>query len=125
EYFANGKWQPHYYGAKIDSPGKVQIYEELTQNAARQMTTSFLQRDTIVKDNRLLPSGYKHDGPAGVKIPEHFLEATRPVAVDNDPAYTSGSGSSVVTYEIAVPPGVDVSRFMVRATLQYQSTPPY
>jgi hypothetical protein len=128
EYFANGRWQPHYYGkdhARIDSPGKVQIYEELTQNAARQFTTSFLQRDTIVKDNRLLPAGYRHDGPPGVHIPEHFLEATRPVAIDDDPAYTSGSGTSTVEYEVPVPPGVEASRFMVKATLQYQSTPPY
>jgi hypothetical protein len=127
EYFKDGKFQPHYYGkdhSKIDSSGKVQIYEELIKDARHQFTTSFLKRDEIVKDNRLLPSGYRHDGPPGVKIPEYFLNATRPEEVNDDPSYTSGSGSSTVEYEIRVPPGVDASRFMVKATLQYQSTPP-
>ena len=128
EYFLNGRYQPHYYGQNhpvITLPTQVQIYEELTQNAARRFTTSFLQRDTIIKDNRLLPNGYRHDGRPGVKIPEHYLEATRPVEVFGDPAYTSGSGTSTVQYEVAVAPGVDASRFSVSATLQYQSTPPY
>ncbi|SPF51876.1 conserved hypothetical protein [Candidatus Sulfopaludibacter sp. SbA4] len=128
EYFKDGSFQPHYYGKdhpRIDSPGKVQIYEELTKDAHGKFTTSFLQRDEIVKDNRLLPAGYRHDGPPGVKIPEYFLNATRPEEIHDDPAYTSGSGTSTVEYEVTVPPGVDASRFMVRATLQYQSTPPY
>jgi len=128
EYFKDGNFQPHFYGKdhpRIDSSGKVQIYEELTKDARHQFTTSFLKRDEIVKDNRLLPAGYRHDGPPGVKIPEYFLNATRPEEIHDDPAYTGGSGSSTVEYEVKVPAGVDASRFMVRATLQYQSTPPY
>ena len=128
EYFKDGSFQPHYYGKdhpRIDSPGKVQIYEELTKDAHGKFTTSFLQRDEIVKDNRLLPAGYRHDGPPGVKIPEYFLNATRPEEISDDPAYTSGAGTSTVEYEVKVSPGVDANRFMVRATLQYQSTPPY
>ena len=128
EYFQDGSFQPHYYGgthSKIDSPSKVQIYEELTKDARGRFTTSFLQRDEIVKDNRLLPAGYRHDGPPGIQIPEYFLNATRPEEINGDPAYTNGTGTSVVTYEVAVPAGVDATRFMVRATLQYQSTPPY
>jgi len=128
EYFQDGKFQPHYYGKdhpRIDSPDKVQIYEELTKDARHRFTTSFLQRDEIAKDNRLLPAGYRPDGPPGVKIPEYFLHATRPEEINGDPAYTSGSGTSTVEYEVKVPLGVEASRFMVRATLQYQSTPPY
>lgn len=127
EYFRNGLYQPHYYGKDhptIHSPGEVQIYEELVQDAKGKFTTSFLKRDKIVKDNRLLPAGYRPDGPAGVKIPKHFLEATRPDEIHDDPAYTKGTGTSTVEYEITVPRGVAASRFMVRATLQYQSTPP-
>lgn len=127
EYFQNKQYQPHFdVDHPIQNSNQVQIYEELTQNAKGEFTTSFLQRDRIVKDNRLLPVGWKYDGPPGVKIPEHFLEATRPVGrAAKDPVYTSGSGKSKVRYQVKVPGGVDLSHFSVTAKLWYQSTPPY
>jgi hypothetical protein len=127
EYFQNNQYQHHYdVRTPVESSNQVQIFEELTLNAKDQFTTSFLQRDKIVKDNRLLPAGWKHDGPAGIKIPKYFLESTHPEGnAATDPAYTNGSGTSIVRYSIAVPAGVDVTHFKVTARLWYQSTPPY
>lgn len=48
--------QPHY--AIIDSGDKVQIYEERITDAAGNLTTSFVRRETTVKDNRLRPIGF-------------------------------------------------------------------
>ena len=69
-----GDWQalqPHY--AEIGSPDQVQIYEERAINAYTdeadpaqgdpevRLTTSFLGLGRVVKDNRLLPRGYRYD----------------------------------------------------------------
>ena len=45
-----------------------------------------------------------------------------------DPSYTDGSGTSKLRYAVPVaelPKGVDPSRLKVKATLYYQSIPPY
>ena len=121
-------FQKHYYGEKIDSASKVQIYEELVRDAKKTFTTSFVRRDEIVKDNRLLPSGFRVNGPLNAPpVPKHFLDATHAEHVNGDPAYaglTGGSTATTVEYEVAVPVTIDPKRFEVRAVLQYQSTPP-
>jgi hypothetical protein len=40
------------------SSGQVQIYEELVTDADGNYTTSFIRRNRIPKDNRLLPKGW-------------------------------------------------------------------
>jgi hypothetical protein len=126
EYFAGGQYQPHFDVAHpITSSEQVEIYQELIQDVQHQFTTSFLKRDHIIKDNRLLPAGWTKEGPPGAHIPEYFLESTMPIGVQGDPAYANGSGTSVVRYRIAVPAGVEANRFRVTATLEYQSTPPF
>ncbi len=70
ESFQNGAYQPHFNQSNpIRSRDQVQIYEELTQNADHQFTTSFSRRDYDVKDNRLLPAGWSLHGPKDLKIP--------------------------------------------------------
>ncbi|MEZ4298723.1 MAG: hypothetical protein R3B70_27480 [Polyangiaceae bacterium] len=62
----------------VDSEDQVQIYEELTQGADKQFTTSFLHRYWALKDNRLRPKGYD---PANVPEPSQraeYEDATRP-----------------------------------------------
>ena len=126
EYFLNGQYQPHFDVANpITSSKQVEIYQELIKDAQGHFTTSFLKRDSIIKDNRLLPAGWTKEGPPGAHIPVYFLEATWPVAVEGDPAYANGSGTSVVRYQVTAPAGIDPSRIKVTATLEYQSTPPY
>jgi hypothetical protein len=116
-------FQPHYQA--ITSQDQVQIYEELTTDALGKFTTSFLRRDHILKDNRLLPAGWTREGPHPA-LSGRFLEATYPVGegVEYDPDYNDGRGKDKITYLMTFPAGVDLGRCTVQATLFYQATPP-
>jgi hypothetical protein len=124
-------YQPHFWGARfpITRQDEAQIYEEIDLNADCAVTSSFLRRDFVVKDNRLLPFGWTATGPLGTDgrpvIPKEFLEPTHAEGVWDDPRYTDGSGTSFVRYEVALPPGVNPNNLSVRATLYYQSIPPH
>jgi hypothetical protein len=109
----------------ITSPDQVQVYEMLRRDATGKLTTSFVCGCEVVKDNRLLPRGWKREGP-GPALAGRFLEATHPgPGAAEDPRYTDGSGSDEVSYRIDLPEGTDPARLTVRATLYYQATPPY
>jgi hypothetical protein len=109
----------------ISSPDQVRVYEQLLRNARGDFTTSFIHGCEIVKDNRLLPRGWKRKGP-GAGLSGHFLQATHPDAdTAKDPRYADGSGTDEVTYQITLPQKMDASRLQVRATLYYQAIPPY
>jgi hypothetical protein len=119
-------YQPHYYdqpGHTITRQDQVQIYEELIQDADGVFTTSFIRRDTPVKDNRLLPLGWSAKGP-DPSLSGIFLEATHPHAVGDDRHYQDGSGTSVVTYEVPLN-GMDPKSLTLKATIYHQSIPPY
>ena len=125
-----GPGQPHFWGRDhpITSSGQVQIYEELVKDADGNYTTSFLRRTEIPKDNRLLPRGWTKDGPAPQSFKGEFLHSTFAEGdAANDPAYRNGSGTSVVRYEIPLSrlSKADTSKLTVKATLYYQSIPPY
>jgi hypothetical protein len=126
-----GAYQPHFYGIAhpITTPSQVQIYEELIKDADGNFTTSFIRRDTTVKDNRLLPKGWTAKGPDPASLSGEFLHSTFPEGdAAKDPNYLDGSGTHVVRYQIplsALPAGIDRSRVRVKATLVYQSIPPY
>jgi hypothetical protein len=116
EFFspAQQTYQPHFWsGSPITNDHQVQIYEELVADPQGLLTTSFLSLDHKVKDNRLQPQGMSPTGPN--------FDLTAPVGVGGDPNYTDESGTSVVRYEIPVP----YRAAIVRATLYYQSIPPY
>jgi hypothetical protein len=69
-------FQPHHQ--LISSQEQVQIYEEVTQNASLEFTSSFLHRYWELKDNRLRPQGYT---PMWVQDPtrrQEYAAATRP-----------------------------------------------
>jgi len=125
-----GPAQPHFYGDKhpISSSKQVQIYEELIKDSDGNLTTSFIRRDAIVKENRLLPKGWSDKGP-DPSLPYEFLHSTFPEGdAAKDPSYLNGSGTSVVRYEVPLsqlPRGADPSKLTVKATLYYQSIPPY
>jgi len=127
EYFSGGKYQPHFSQSNpIRTSGDVQIYEELVQDANHHFTTGFTRRDFLVKDNRLLPSGWSMEGPPGLKIPEPFLEATRPHgAALEDPVYLAGKGQSIVRYEIPLPAGANAGNVNATVSLYSQTMPPY
>jgi Cytochrome P460 len=122
-------YQPHFFtGSPITRQDQVQIYEELNLNIQCAMTTSFLRRDYQLKDNRLLPFGWTSTGPLNADktpyIPADYLHETFPVGVGSDPAYTDGSGTNVVRYEIPLT-AFTTRNVTVTATLYYQSIPPY
>jgi len=127
ESFAGGKYQPHFSQANpVKTSDQVQIYEELVQNVDHQFTTSFTRRDFDIKDNRLLPAGWSLHGPADLKIPEPFLEATWPVGdALKDPVYLAGKGQSIVRYEVPLPAGANASNVNVTVSLYLQTMPPY
>ena len=54
--FPNAPIQPHYQ--IIDSGSQVQIYQELIRDSDGALTTSFLSRVNIIKDNRIRPKGF-------------------------------------------------------------------
>jgi hypothetical protein len=128
ESFAGGAFQPHFSQLNpIKRSDQVQIYEELVQNADHQFTTSFTRRDfEDIKDNRLLPAGWSLEGPADLKIPERYLEATWPKGdAKNDPVYLAGKGQSVVRYEVPLPAGANAGNLKVAVSLYSQTIPPY
>lgn len=111
-------FQPHH--SVITDEGQVQIYEELMANTKGKITTSFVGGDHAVKNNRLLPKGWRRDGP--------FAEFTGPHGeAETDPEYLNKSGSTGsdrITYRI---PFNEKTRgaVAVMAVLYYQSIPPY
>jgi len=119
EFFgpAQQKFQVHRWkNNPITSDDQVQIYEELVVDPQGQLTTSFLSLDHRVKDNRLQPKGWKPDGP--------YADETHSVGTGGDPSYTNGSGGSVVSYRIPMNAKLNGAA-QVRATLYYQTIPPY
>ena len=126
----SGKPRQHYQSHYYDQPGhtitrqdQVQIFEELIQDADGYFTTSFIRRDTPVKDNRLLPLGWSAKGP-DPSLSGEFLAATHPHGVGDDSHYKDGSGTSVVTYEVPLN-GRDPKSLTLKATIYHQSIPPY
>lgn len=122
-------WQHHYWSPDrpITSSKQVQIYEELVKDANGNFTTSFLRINDDFKDNRLLPIGWKPAGPSP-SLTGRYLEATFPQGeAASDPNYKNGSGTSVVRYSVPISElrGASPSRLVVKATLYYQSIPPY
>ncbi|MFL6521097.1 MAG: cytochrome P460 family protein [Chthoniobacterales bacterium] len=119
-------YQPHYYdqpGHTITRQDQVQVFEELMLDEEGNFTTSFIRRDTPIKDNRLLPLGWTEQGP-DPSLSGEFLKATHPHGTADDPHYKDGSGTSVVTYEVPLE-GIDPASVTLSATLYYQSIPPY
>lgn len=121
-------FHPHYQ--TISRQDQVQVYEELVQDAKGRFTTSFLLRDHISKDNRLLPAGWSKAGPAPAELQGRWLAATYPEGeAASDPDYQDGSGGDRIDYEIPLADlgvtGPWPAGWTVRATLWSQSTPPY
>ncbi len=125
-------FQPHYQ--EIRGEDQVQIYEELTLNARRDFTTSFIHRVTHKKNNRLLARGWLSGEHLATKsaIVKQFLAATDPQgeSVHGDPDFgdnggKGASGMDHIRYVMSLPAGVDNADVAVTATIYYQSIPPY
>ncbi|HYP00102.1 MAG TPA: hypothetical protein VER76_07915 [Pyrinomonadaceae bacterium] len=110
------EFQPHY--ETIDSESKVQIYEELVKDANGDFTTSFLSLANQVKDNRLMPQGWREDGPNAKDTAPHGVDKA------SNPDYFDGSGTDLVTYEVPLDARI-TGAVTVTATIYYQTIPPY
>ncbi len=117
----DGKQTYQPYHSRINQGGQVQIYEELFKDKVVNgvFTTSFFSLAYEVKDTRLMPQGWKRDGPDA--------SATKPNGGDERPVggtYFNGSGSDELTYSATL--GADKSKAVtVLVRLYYQSIPPY
>ncbi|MBC7912461.1 MAG: hypothetical protein H7Y30_18285, partial [Pyrinomonadaceae bacterium] len=113
-------FQPHH--EMITDESQAQIYEELMADTSGKITTSFVALDKHIKSNRLLPKGWRPDGP--------FAEFTSPHGeAEHDPEYVTknpaGSpGSDTIIYRIPLNEKTRGAK-SVRAVLYYQAIPPY
>jgi hypothetical protein len=114
EFLENGAYQDHH--REIHDQTQVQIYEELVKDTEGHFTTSFLSLFDNIKKNRLLPKGWKPDGP-------HALETKPHGSAAKDPDYSSGCGCDTIVYKI--PLSKIGNAASVRANLYYQTIPPY
>ncbi|SNS41796.1 hypothetical protein [Antarctobacter heliothermus] len=122
-------FQPHY--SVITDQTQVQIYEELTQNAERAFTTSFVHRVYHPKDNRLTPHGTLTPGTpkfiakfGDSEVTAAFMKATMPEGrAAADPDFQPGSDA--LEYRITLPAAIDPAKVTVTATLYSQAIPPY
>ena len=97
----------------VESKEQVPVFEMVAEDEAGKPTTSLTRMTKKRKDTRLLPRGYRSDGP-------HAAE-TRPVGIGSDIDFVPGGDS--VAYRIALaekPTG----RVQVVAWLHYQTIPP-
>ncbi|NVJ59557.1 MAG: cytochrome P460 family protein [Gammaproteobacteria bacterium] len=122
-------YQPHHQIITKDT--QVQIYEELTQNNADQFTTSFVHRVNHIKDNRLLPDGWRQSSffKDQGEVMHQFMQATDPLGVGNDPDYQDSGNSFIgkdsLLYQIDLK-NINASvPLTASATLYFQAIPPY
>ena len=135
------KLQPHF--EEITKQSDVQIYEVRTVDDTGKLTSSTLALFEDVKDNRLLPRGFKtvkelgcsaeNAGPVTFGIPQcssaqatHFVLSSdaRPSDAGDDKYYYDSklAGEDILTYRIDLSSVQGAEK--VRATLQYQTIPP-
>jgi hypothetical protein len=79
-------------------------------------TTSFLSLFDNIKKNRLLPRGWKPDGPHAFETKPHGSAA-------KDPDYLNGCGCDTIIYKVPLSKVPNAVR--VRAQIFYQTIPPY
>lgn len=98
-------YEPHF--EMINNNGSVQVYEPVMADTDGQQTYTFMHAYQLLKDNRILPSGFKNNAPSTVQ----------PYGLARDDAdYVSG-GSDTLTYVVE---GLDGDDYSVTATLNYQ-----
>ncbi|MEO6709507.1 MAG: hypothetical protein ABIP42_08000, partial [Planctomycetota bacterium] len=102
---------PHY--DRIERPGEVAVYEMVALDAQGRPTTSVIDMTSMKKDTRLLPRGWRADGP-------HALE-TAPVGVEGDGDFTQGGDR--VSYDIRFAAN-QAGPLTLVTWLRYQPIPP-
>ncbi len=96
----------------VERPEQVQVYELVAADSSGRATTNLSAMTRPLKDNRLLPRGWKRDGP--------HASQTAPVGVDDE---DFAGGGDTVTYRVALPPGAE--DVIATVWLHYQPIPPH
>lgn len=122
--FPEFPFQPHYQ--IITAQNQVQIYQELVEDSAGDLTSSFLRRVTEVKDNRIRPRGYDPEYFAMQSSPFIQALAVTPGEAAFDPYYTDPvlTGSDIVTYKVSLSELPVELINDVKVSLYNQSIPP-
>lgn len=131
---AEQNWQRHY--TQITQQNQAQVYQELATDKQGYLTTSFLSIDEEVKDNRLLPHGFLPEADR-LRIARALGDTTTldavmdenvgsdksvgPKGVNGDDDYRRGGGDRL-SYVVG---NLNAQPVTIRATLYYQSIPPY
>ncbi len=113
-------FQPHH--EVITDESQAQIYEELMADTSGKITTSFVALDKHIKNNRLLPKGWRPDGPLAEFTSPHGEAELDPEYVTKNPAGSPGADTIIYRIPLNEKTRGAVS---VRAVLYYQSIPPY
>ena len=101
--------EPH--RQRITSANEVAVYEMIAADVAGQPTTLLTGMRKRMKDNRLLPKGWRADGP-------HAAD-TAPVGIGDDADFVAGGD----TVQYAVPIAADAPRVTVVVWMQFQTMP--
>ncbi len=101
------RYEPHY--TQITAPDQVQIYEAILSTTEGKVTTQLLRASGYLKDNRLLPAGFKADPAIPALAPQG--EAAK------DENFTPGSDR----LSLALALGSAAGPFTLEARLLYQS----
>lgn len=96
----------------IRSSDELQVYELVALDAEGTPTSLLTRMASRGKDNRLLPRGWRADGP--------HVSQTSPVGVEGDANFEGGRDR--VSFDLA---DVPVGRIEVTARLLYQAVPPH
>jgi len=92
---------------KIDDSSEVQVYEPIMADTDSKQTYTFLQASRYLKDNRILPKGFKNNTPANAQPYGDAVD-------DNDFV----GGSDTVEYEVSNLANDD---YTISVTLKYQT----
>ncbi|MFT6078963.1 MAG: hypothetical protein ACJAYX_002772 [Planctomycetota bacterium] len=103
--------QPHI--TRIEAPDEVLIWELVPQDEDGDPTTALTEMSMRGKDNRLLPKGWRPDGP--------HAKDTQPIGLGDDPDFVAGSD----TVDLAVPYAMNEPTATVIAWVHYQPIPPH
>ncbi len=99
-------YEVHY--STIDDPSEVQVYEPIMADTDNKQTYTFMQASRYLKDNRILPKGFKRTTPASAQT---YGEAL------NDDDFVGGSDT--VKYKISNL--AKNENYTITVTLQYQT----
>ncbi|MDX1810264.1 MAG: hypothetical protein R3331_12080 [Sulfurospirillaceae bacterium] len=92
---------------KITNPSEVQVYESIMADTSGQLTYTFMNASRYLKDNRILPLGYKSTTPSTAQPYGEALNDTNFVG-----------GSDTVDYEVSgLPSGI----YNISVTLMYET----